>query len=60
MFYSEEDFVEMEAKQFSEFAKTMVDYINDYLENIRDRYVRNTNIAEHTSSYEITLLILLT
>lgn len=47
----------MEAKQFSEFAKTMVDYINDYLENIRDRYVLNTNIAEHTS-YEITLLIL--
>lgn len=48
----------MEAKQFSEFAKTMVDYINDYLENIRDRYVINTNIAEHTSYYEITLLIL--
>lgn len=33
--------MEMEAKQFSEFAKTMVDYINDYLENIRDRYVQN-------------------
>jgi hypothetical protein len=30
----------MECKQFKEFAKDMVDYIGDYLENIRDRYVR--------------------
>jgi hypothetical protein len=28
----------MECKQFREFAKDMVDYIIDYLENIRDRY----------------------
>jgi len=33
---------EMEAKQFTEFAKTMVDYINNYLENIRDRRVLPT------------------
>ncbi|XP_054285174.1 aromatic-L-amino-acid decarboxylase [Macrosteles quadrilineatus] len=32
----------MEAKQFTEFAKTMVDYINNYLENIRDRRVLPT------------------
>jgi aromatic-L-amino-acid decarboxylase len=29
----------MEYKQFKEFAKDMVDYIGDYLENIRDRYI---------------------
>jgi hypothetical protein len=28
----------MECKQFREFAKDMVDYIGDYLENIRERY----------------------
>jgi hypothetical protein len=27
----------MECKQFKEFAKDMVDYVGDYLENIRDR-----------------------
>jgi len=30
----------MECKQFKDFAKDMVDYIGDYLENIRDRCVR--------------------
>jgi len=28
----------MEAKNFKVFGKEMVDYISDYLENIRDRY----------------------
>lgn len=32
----------MECKQFKEFAKDMVDYIGDYLENIRDRRVLPT------------------
>lgn len=29
----------MEAPQFKDFAKEMVEYIAGYLENIRDRYV---------------------
>lgn len=29
--------IDMEAPEFREFAKSMVDYIADYLENIRDR-----------------------
>lgn len=32
----------MECKQFKEFAKDMVDYIGDYMENIRDRRVLPT------------------
>ncbi|GFG35977.1 hypothetical protein Cfor_03560 [Coptotermes formosanus] len=32
----------MECKQFKDFAKEMVDYIGDYLENIRDRRVLPT------------------
>lgn len=28
----------MDSQQFREFGKAMVDYIADYLENIRDRY----------------------
>ncbi|TMW42136.1 hypothetical protein DOY81_012784 [Sarcophaga bullata] len=29
--------IDMEAPEFRDFAKNMVDYIADYLENIRDR-----------------------
>lgn len=29
----------MEVKEFKEFAKEMVDYVANYLENIRDRWV---------------------
>ena len=29
----------MEAGDFKDFAKAMTDYIAEYLENIRDRYV---------------------
>lgn len=32
----------MEAPEFRDFAKEMVDYIANYLENIRDRYVTNS------------------
>lgn len=32
----------MEAPDFKEFAKAMTDYIAEYLENIRDRYVNYT------------------
>lgn len=28
----------MEVPEFKDFAKEMVDYIGDYLENIRERY----------------------
>jgi hypothetical protein len=38
----------MECKQFKDFAKEMVDYIGDYLENIRDRYVRLYVFFMHT------------
>ena len=38
LFLSVPDLI-MEYKQFKEFAKDMVDYIGDYLENIRDRYI---------------------
>lgn len=31
---------EMDAPQFKEFAKEMVDYVSNYLENIRDRSVK--------------------
>lgn len=31
----------MEAPEFRDFAKEMVDYIANYLENIRDRWVAN-------------------
>lgn len=34
--------IEMEAPEFRDFAKEMVDYIANYLENIRDRYVTNS------------------
>lgn len=30
---------EMEANQFREFGKAMIDYVAEYLENIRDRLV---------------------
>lgn len=30
----------MEAPEFRDFAKSMVDYIAEYLENIRERYVQ--------------------
>lgn len=29
--------IDMEAPEFRDFAKSMVDYIAEYLENIRDR-----------------------
>lgn len=32
----------MEAPEFRDFAKEMVDYIANYLENIRDRWVTAT------------------
>lgn len=31
--------IDMEAPEFKDFAKSMVDYIADYLENVRDRWV---------------------
>lgn len=30
-------FTEMEAKEFKEFAREMINYVTNYLENIRDR-----------------------
>jgi aromatic-L-amino-acid decarboxylase len=33
---------EMEANQFKDFAKEMIDYVSGYLENIRDRRVLPT------------------
>lgn len=30
-------FAAMEAKEFKEFGKEMIDYVANYLENIRDR-----------------------
>lgn len=34
----------MEAKEFKEFGKEMIDYVANYLENIRERYVNKTLI----------------
>lgn len=33
-------FAEMEAKEFKEFARDMINYVTNYLENIRDRWVK--------------------
>lgn len=40
LFYSTID--TMEAGDFKDFAKAMTDYIAEYLENIRERFVVNT------------------
>jgi hypothetical protein len=33
----------METPEFKDFAHSMVDFIGDYLDNIRDRWVYNNN-----------------
>lgn len=35
--------IDMEAPDFKDFAKAMTDYIAEYLENIRDRWVFNSD-----------------
>lgn len=37
--------IDMEAPEFKDFAKEMVDYIANYLENIRDRWVDSVKLS---------------
>lgn len=36
--------IEMDANEFREFGRASIDFIADYLENIRDRYVREKKL----------------